>query len=344
MSSMLLSLIRDPNVVAGWGTREWSDVLPRLRSAGMAAQAAVLLERAGVPSASLPPSVQRQLTAAALLSATQLRSLRWELGEITRALRGVGVTAVPLKGADFLLRGVLPAQGRFVTDLDLLVAPANLRVVAEALDRGGWEVTGEVVVTTGHQLPVFVHRVRGTLLDLHHQVVGAGGAVTLDVAELLASAAPLGDGTLALLRDEDTVLVTVAHFVRNKRPVSAFRDLLDLVHLVEAFAGGNANFESRLVARAATVGMAKGLARAVRDAVTLFGRCGDGRLIAWSAGHAALPAGGTALALVPDGATLPGATIRLARLGRMYARMRSTRSPVDAAVSAWQVARGGEEA
>lgn len=327
MSAPILRLFRDPASVRHWSVAEWADTMPRLGQSGLTAHAAGLVARAGLGRNDVPAGVLRQFAASTIASDAQLRSLQWEVNEVIRSLHGKGIRAVLLKGADYLVRGVTPALGRTVNDLDLLVSRANIEATREAFLLAGWDF-GDVPITDGeHQLPVVTHLQRKTQLELHWQLVGEGGAVAFDVAAVIADAVPLADGVLALLRPEDTTLVCVAHFIRNSRPASAFRDLLDLRELVADFTSKDASFGTTLIARAEQVGLGAALSRAVRDSTELFGEIPSPELAAWAKRRRPSLSGGDVTALIPDGCALPSFGTRMSRVGRMFARMRSAYPP-----------------
>lgn len=327
MKPPILQLFGSPATVHSWGAVEWGDTLPRLAQSGLAAHAAARLDAAGIGMTGLPPAVARQLTSAAISAEAEVRSVRWEIGEVVRVLRPVGVRVVLLKGGDYIQRGVLPARGRTVADLDLLVAIDDLEKVRTAVVDAGWEAAEDRPLEGHHQLPVMLHRKRLTQLELHYQLVAEGGAVAFDVAAVVSTAIPQSDGVLALLRPEDTTLVCVAHFIRNSRSISAFRDLLDLRELVEEFTAKDASFGATLIARAEQVGLGPALSRAVRDSTTLFGEVASPELAAWAKRRKPSLSGGSAMALIPDGCAVPTLGVRLSRVGRMFARMRSAYPP-----------------
>ncbi len=343
MRPPILSLLSTPSVAERWGVAEWADTLPRLIQAGLGGHAAALLEAQGVLLNSLPAGVHRQLKSSSIESMAQLRSLRWELGEVVRALRGLDVRVVPLKGADYLIREATPAHGRTVADLDLLVAPSELGRATSGLTRAGWQLLEATSLHPNHQLPMMIHRDRKTQLEMHFQVVAEGGTIAFDVAEVLAQAAPLPDGVLALLTPEDTTLVCVAHYIRNKRSISAFRDLLDLHELVEDFSSRDPQFGAILGERAERVGLGGALARALRDAARLFGTGSTPALYSWSARRRPVFAGGSVLALVPDGCDAPSLSVRISRVGRMYARTRSALPRGQTLLLAWKTLFGEDE-
>jgi hypothetical protein len=337
----VLDLFRDPAVVTDWDVAKWSDTLPRLGQCGLAGHAAALISSAGVPEDILPPAVRRQFASASLSSAAELQSLRWEMGEVAIALRGSGVKVVPLKGADYSLRSARPALGRNVADLDVLIAAEDLAVVRPRLQAAGW-VDSNLPMRPGDvHLPTLIHGLRTTQLEVHTGMVGEGGAVALDVSALLAEAKPVGDGTFAQLSSRDTVLISVAHFIRNKRPFSAFRDLLDLHELVDDFSRADPGFAGSLAERAVDVGLGRALSRAIRDSTELFGAFASSEIMDWASTHRPTAALASALVLVPDGANGVTFPTRMGRVGRMFAALRATRTRGRTIWAAWSLVSEG---
>lgn len=323
----ILRLFRDPASTRSWTVADWADTMPRLAQSGLTAHGAALVARAGLGRDDVPAGVLRQFAATTIASDAQLRSLKWEVNEAIRSLHGKGIRAVPLKGADYLIRGGKPALGRTVNDLDLLVAREHVEAAREAFNAAGWEFAIVPITDGEHQLPLVTHLQRKTQLELHWQLVAEGGSVGFDIATVLKDAVALDDGVLALLCPEDSTLACVGHFIRNSRPFSAFRDLLDLRELIEDFTAKDAGFGATLVARAEQIGLGAALSRAVRDSSTLFGEVASPEVAAWARQRKPSFAGGSAMALVPDGCTVPSFGTRLSRVGRMFARMRSAYPP-----------------
>lgn len=342
MTLPILSLFGDPSAVLRWGVAEWADTMPRLAQSGLTAHAAARVAAVGVGRDDVPAGVRRQFAAAMIASDAQLRSLRWEINEVVRALDGTAIRAVPLKGADYLLRGVTPALGRTVNDLDLLVDRASIDATREAFERAGWELSDTVNLEGGRQLPLMTHSQRQTQLEIHYHLLGEGGSVVFDIAAVLADAQPMRDGVLALLRPEDSVLICVAHFIRNTRSISAFRDLVDFRELIEAFTTERADFGTTLATRAEQVGLGAPLSRIVRDSVALFGPVHSTELMEWARQRAPSLSGGAAFALVPDGCAVPSFGTRLGRVGRMFARRRSGQPSRQTLVAGWSVLFGKE--
>ena len=64
--------------------------------------------------------------------------IRWEVDRIQFALRSIESPILLLKGAAYLLADLPLAQGRLVSDVDILVPEASLHQVEAALLAAGW--------------------------------------------------------------------------------------------------------------------------------------------------------------------------------------------------------------
>jgi hypothetical protein len=208
-----------------------------------------------------------------------------------------------LKGASYLLTGALPGKGRFLNDLDLLVPRAAMPAVQERLGAGDWEPvhTGDPEADYFqewlHQLPVFQHRLRRSMLDLHHTVIAPGGGHVVDTGALFAAAVPTGVGHLLAPSPLDRCLISAAHFVRSDASSGAFRDLMDLDELIaEAIPPGQPL--DALEERARQIGLWRALSMATHFAAALFGTR--------TVGKAPAAVGLRASLLVPDGVRGPG--------------------------------------
>lgn len=316
MSDAFIAAWRDPAIALTWGVREWADLLPRFRGAGLLAHFGERLKLAGVATGTFPPAVQRQLAAAAASAAVRARSTRWECGELALLFPSAGTPMMLLKGASYLLTGALPGRGRFLSDIDLLVPREALPAVEQRLAAGDWVPADKADADARyfqqwlHQLPAYRHRVRHSMLDLHHTVIAPWGGHVVDAGALLAAAVPTGVGPLLAPASLDRCLIVAAHFVRSDAGSGAFRDLLDLDELIsEAVPPGDSL--DALEARAREIGLWRALCVATHFAAALFGTR--------TVGRAPLGVGLRARLLVPDGVRGPSplrkALRRLQRVG-----------------------------
>ena len=66
--------------------------------------------------------------------------MRFEINRLLRAVAGADVPIILLKGAAYMMAGLPPSRGRYVGDLDLMVAAAQIGEVEQRLIAQGWSL------------------------------------------------------------------------------------------------------------------------------------------------------------------------------------------------------------
>jgi hypothetical protein len=272
---LLLRALRSPHVLPGLSQRDWDVLLCQAREGHVLARLAFQLDALGA-TGGLPPKVRDHLESAQVLAAEGERVVRWEVPLILRALAAADVPVILLKGAAYIMAGLPPARGRFCSDIDILVSRAKLKEVEEALLCEGWEMEGtnpydeHYYRTWTHELPPLVHRERGTVLDVHHNLTPTVGRVPVDAAALLAAARPLGGKNLWVLAPADMVLHCATHLFQDGEVDRALRDLTDLDDLLRHF-GADPGFWEGLAARARQLSLVTPLCHALGARRDLLG-------------------------------------------------------------------------
>jgi hypothetical protein len=324
----LLELWRSPQAAAALDGEAWGRALPAARHARLLARLGVRLEEAGVLGA-LPPEVTDQLLAARVAADASARTLRWEAGEIARALVGHGIPFLLIKGASYAAAGLALATGRTASDVDVLVAPHRLEAAEQALLDEGWEPAGADAGEERHmrawlhQAPALRHRLRATCADLHHAVSPPKGQFCADTSLILAAARPSFWPACRVPCPADMVLISAVHLARETEIGIALRDLADFDALLRDFSR-NPEFGSKLVARSSILGLRGALAFAARASFRLLGtplppeltEAPEGaRLVRRSRGWLDRLVD---LGLPPDGPVPPSAAVRAARAVLRY--------------------------
>lgn len=270
----LVALLRAPRRMAELTLRQWDRVLPLARRANLLGWLALQAERQGLRGR-LPAPVQPHLQAALTLIAHQQQAIAWECRHLERALQPLGIPLVLLKGAAYALSGRAAAQGRLFGDVDLLVPREALAAVEAALMLHGW-ATGKTDPYDQryyrqwmHELPPMGHQRRGTVVDVHHNILPLTARHVPDATRLLADRVPVPDTALSVLAPCDMVIHSAVHLFHEGDTNNGLRDLRDLDALLGEFAATQPQFWSRLPERAAELGLAWPLLLALRytDAV-----------------------------------------------------------------------------
>lgn len=221
--------------------------------------------------ATLPAGVSAQLKSDHLVAADRTRSTRWEVNRLRHALAGTGVKPVLLKGAAYIAAGLRAGECRMLTDVDILVPFAALGKVEQALRSHGWhpmpkdDYDDRYYREWMHELPPFQHAIRGSSLDVHHNLLPRTSDLCPEAPELLSRAWVLPDTGIRVLCPVDMVMHSVFHGFYGGELTNCFRDVLDVHELCGDFAGQDPAFWDRLVERAVALRAARPLWLALRQ-------------------------------------------------------------------------------
>lgn len=260
----LLDVLRDPRRMATLALRDWDLLLRQAAASGLLSRIAVTADARGLTPA-LPAAVQPHLTAARTLAAKQRQAVRWEVRRIAQALAGVGTPVALLKGAAYAIADLPPAAGRLFGDIDLLVPRDRLDEVEAALLLAGWHPLKQDPYDQRyyrqwmHELPPLRHIRRGTVLDVHHNLLPDTARIRTHAAPVLAAARPLAEPAgLSVPCAADLVLHSACHLFHEGEWHHGLRDLVDLDALLRAFADAD-EFWPQLLARADVLNLGRPL-------------------------------------------------------------------------------------
>ena len=266
---LLLRLLRQPALAAGFTLADWDIALRQAASARLEASLLALLRSAGV-AAALPQQVSAHFTWAAVHAARHGRAVRWEVDRIQAALAGLDLPVILLKGGAYALSGLAPGEGRMFSDIDILVPKDMLGPVEAALMMHGWRTIDDDDYNQAyyrkwmHELPPMQHSQRLSVIDVHHAILPETAAARPDPVKLRAAAVGIaGHPGLQMLAPCDMVLHSAVHLFYDGELDHGMRDLLDLHRLLQHF-GGDAAFWAALAPRAQELEVGRVLFYALR--------------------------------------------------------------------------------
>ncbi|MBI1283119.1 MAG: hypothetical protein GC183_02130 [Thiobacillus sp.] len=260
----LLDVLRNPVCMATLDLAAWDLLLRQAGAAGLLSRLAVQAETLGL-IARVPDEVRPHLTAARTVAAKQRQAVRWEARRVAQALAGIEGPVLLLKGAAYAIADLPPAAGRLFGDIDILVPRAQLGQVEGALLLAGWHSQKQDNYDQRyyrrwmHELPPMTHIRRGTVLDVHHNLLPETARIHTEATPILeaarALAAPSG---LSLPADTDLVLHSACHLFHEGEWGHGLRDLVDLDAMLRGFTVGP-DFWLTLLARAQTLNLGRPL-------------------------------------------------------------------------------------
>jgi hypothetical protein len=237
----LLNVLRDSSHMATLDLAAWDLLLRQAASAGLLSRLAV---RAGDLQLDnhLPAAVRPHLTAARSVASKQRQAVRWEARRVARALASIDGPVLLLKGAAYAIADLPPAAGRLFSDIDILVPRAQLGQAESALLLAGWHTQKQDAYDQRyyrrwmHELPPMTHIRRGTVLDVHHNLLPETARIRTRAEPVLEHARTLPDlPGLLIPAETDLVLHSACHLFHEGEWGHGLRDLVDLDAMLRAF-------------------------------------------------------------------------------------------------------------
>ena len=280
---LLWSALRDPATVVSLDTSGWDLLIRQARYSRVLARLAILVDEQGLLQR-LPEKIQDHLNSARVVAAKHESIMRWEVNRVHRVLGKVDVPVILLKGGAYVMADLPPGRGRLFSDMDVMVPESELSRVEQTLLEHGWEkmklnpYDQRYYRKWMHELPPLEHRLRGTVLDLHHTILPPSGRLHPDPAKLLEAAVPLDDGPsstgalarpsrglspIKVLAPADMILHSAAHLFQDGNLAGGLRDLTDMDDLLRYF-GPRPGFWEDLVPRAQQLDLHRPLFYALR--------------------------------------------------------------------------------
>lgn len=190
----------------------------------------------------LPPDVTDFFSALKALSLERNRKILAEAEKIATLLNGCGIEAVFLKGIAYLRTGVyVDYSERFISDIDVLVAQAQLPAAVEALRGAGYlESDPRPIASAGHHHTLLYRPDEFTYgVEVHRSIGLAACEALLPAREILADAKICDGSSIRVPCPEHLVIHHVAHsqihHEYHERIWPSLRGLYDLLLLTRRF-------------------------------------------------------------------------------------------------------------
>jgi hypothetical protein len=169
------------------------------------------------------------------------RMLEFEANRIERALVGMDIHPILLKGGAYVVTRHPVGRGRRVSDLDIMVDEGDLRRVENALIMAGWR--GDAATDNDydqayyrkwmHELPPMRHQHRRTLIDVHHRLTPKTARVELDHQQMQDKATVIEGRNLKAFTPTDRFLHAIYHIFYDGELDTPARSLIEVFHLFD---------------------------------------------------------------------------------------------------------------
>lgn len=272
----LIDAIRFPQRLPGTPLRDWDSILRLAKRANLIGRLAEGIHQQGVMD-ELPIQVRTHLKSARVLTSHQRQAIAWETRHIAQALKPIGVPLVLLKGAAYAVANLSAARGRLFGDVDVLLPKAFINHAEAALMMHGW-ASGEgdpyderYYRRWMHELPPMAHRKRGTVIDVHHNILPLTARNSPSADLLLEASVAVAGTDFRVLSPCDMVIHSATHLFHEGELQNGLRDLFDLDALLSELSKQQPGFWHALADRAKVLGLAWPLHLALRYTNAILG-------------------------------------------------------------------------
>jgi hypothetical protein len=258
-STTLIEMLGDPARLVRLPPGDQTRVIRQARQAGLLGFLAARIEPALVSG-----RLSDHLLGAKVHADYHHQMITWETDRLARALDSLAGPVILLKGAAYKALQLDFSQGRLATDVDILVPRDQLPQAEQALLASGWEhmkhdqYEQHYYREWSHELPPLRHKERGTVVDLHHNILPSTARLKPDAAKLIRAARPMEGRRLYTLSPTDSILHRVAHLFFDGDLQNGLRELLDIHELISAYREDKALWAG-LVPRARELDLARPL-------------------------------------------------------------------------------------
>ena len=272
---LLLQALSEPSAVRALSDDEWDLLVRVARTSRLLGRLDARLEASGMIRL-VPRAVSGQLKSERAAAAYRTKMVWWEVDRLARALVPLRVPVVLLKGAAYIVQGLRCADGRALSDVDILVPRERLAEVEHALVSSGWEATqldpydDRYYRQWSHELPPFRYAGSVLELDVHHAILPPLGRISPDTARLMDRALATNRTPFRVLAPEDQVLHAALHLFQDSDCTNRLRELVDADELIREFSQ-RAGFWDSLIEQAASHGASRPLWYTVRFAARFLG-------------------------------------------------------------------------
>lgn len=267
-SQLLIDKITTPNSSANYSDIEWEVLLRQARASGLTARLAFYRKHSA--NFNVPDVVGIHLDSAEKFWLSQTRIVKWELYCLSLIFDQLKIPLILLKGAAYVAKDLDAGFGRLFNDIDLIVPKERIDEVQQALKIHGWfpeHLEGydkSYYERWMHEIPPLRHIKRGTVLDIHHNILPQTCKISPQAESLLVDAVKIPNTAYWTLSPGDMILHSASHLFWGGEFDNGLRDLSDIDLLIREFCIKENDFWEKLITRAEFLGLEMPLFYALR--------------------------------------------------------------------------------
>lgn len=241
---LLVLILRQDRSCKSLNEAEWDLLLRQAKRSQLVGKLYFLLEEQDLLR-QVPAGPFRHLYSAIIQADKQHRDFLWEVGKLKLAFSDTGCSLLLLKGGAYAVAQLKPYKGRLFSDIDILVPFAALNQIEKRLMVHGWlqeskdNYDQQYYRRWMHEIPPLHHVKRGSVVDLHHNILPRTAVACPDANLLLESAIEFAgeyEG-IKVLSALDRIIHSATHLFYEGELEHGLRDLVDLDGLMSELDG-----------------------------------------------------------------------------------------------------------
>ena len=270
MQPLLIKALKQPQIIKEFVPAQWSILLQQLRAAQVSLYFLNKVEQSQLLTY-VPEKIQQYLFAEQIKIEHQKRQVIYEVNKIENVFKQRQVQAIFLKGVAYILDDLPIGAWRLFSDIDILVNKTSIESAELAL-----KLLGFVSQKTNdydqhyyrefmHEIPPMQHTVRGSVIDLHHNILPTCHVNPVDIELFKRTIKPCKSYSDAkVFADEALFLHSAVHLFHEGEFDKGLRDLCDLAEMYHFFSNKKQNFSQELIQFAKNTGQQHSLFLAFR--------------------------------------------------------------------------------
>lgn len=261
--TLLIEVLKKPSIIANFNDGHWDILTCQARAAGLLGRLHFLFKQQSLLSKIPPYVIWHYQAVTQIMDRLKKNALR-EVDELSQILHSHNIKTTFLKGAAYQICSTACNEGRFMSDIDMLVDKSEINHVKGLLLQHGWlttpmdEYDQHYYREWMHEIPPLRHVKRGTILDVHHNILpltNKNSPLAVNLNTRIVNHEWCGD--VNVLTPADTVIHSAVHLFTESEFHHALRDLSDLHMLICEFKEKNQGFITELAERANTLGLSR---------------------------------------------------------------------------------------
>lgn len=252
--SLLVSTFANPNQISQFSTNQWNTFLSQARVSFVLYRAYLLFKQHNLLT-QVPERIIPHLKNDSVYINNLVQQLESEVATVSQQMTKKQCSPIFLKGAAYVINELELAKSRVFSDIDILVTKSELAKAENALKRIGFtsqktdDYDQKYYREYMHEIPPMQHIIRGTVLDVHHNILPVCKGVPVNINQLaeLAVEVKFAGTKVKTFSPVGLFIHCAVHLFHEGEFEKGFRDLTDLALLYQEFNEKDRHFDQALL-------------------------------------------------------------------------------------------------